>query len=251
MAETKMYGVRFLPVLMIVALVCIVTAVGLLLFADQGSGGTAASVREMNELLALSQKIPAQANSALNGNAAAFDALAQSRTRYSTLASSLGADVEKFDGSVELLKDSQAILTSSEAIQGVQKASTEVHVLVPQLLQSLGNVASALGSAGIDGMTRHLERFELTGLRLQQDMEALAGGVGDATAIARRLADGNDYMGQVVGGLLRIPSLSLHAGRPGPARRRVAGGNADAAQHLHAGGLVEPHGGLGIVAAAA
>ena len=38
-------------------------------------------------------------------------------------------------------------------------------------------------------MTRHLERFELTGLRLQQDMEALASGVGDATrdcAPARR-----------------------------------------------------------------
>ena len=83
----------------------------------------------------------------------------------------------------------------------MQKAATEVRALVPQLLQSLGNVASALGSPGIEGMTRHLERFELTGMRLQQDVEALAGGVGDATVIARRLADGNDYMGQVVGGL--------------------------------------------------
>jgi twitching motility protein PilJ len=214
MAETKMYGVRFLPVLMIVALVSIVIAVGLLLFGDQGSGGTPANVREMNELLALSQKIPSQANAALNGSAPAFDTLAQSRTRYSTVAASLGNDVEKFDGSVDVLKHSQAILGSSEAIQGVQKASTEVRALVPQLLQSLGNVASALGSAGIDGMTRHLERFELTGLRLQQDMEALAGGVGDATVIARRLADGNDYMGQVVGGLggedsgLGLPKVS-------------------------------------------
>ncbi len=83
----------------------------------------------------------------------------------------------------------------------MQKSSIEVRALVPQLLQSLGNVASALGSPGIEGMTRHLERFELTGMRLQQDVEALAGGIGDATVIARRLADGNDYMGQVVGGL--------------------------------------------------
>ena len=113
-----------------------------------------------------------------------------------------------------MLKQSQAILSSREAIDGVQKAATEVRALVPQLLQSLGNVASALGSPGVEGMTRHLERFELTGLRLQQDMEALAGGVGDATVIARRLADGNDYMGQVVGGLggedsgLGLPKVS-------------------------------------------
>jgi hypothetical protein len=44
----------------------------------------------------------------------------------------------------------------------VQKSAVEVRALVPQLLQSLGNVASALGSPGIEGMTRHLERFELT-----------------------------------------------------------------------------------------
>jgi twitching motility protein PilJ len=96
----------------------------------------------------------------------------------------------------------------------VHKAAADVRALVPQLFQSLGNVASALGSPGVEGMTRHLERFELTGLRLQQDMEALAGGVGDTTVIARRLADSNDYMGQVVGGLsgedagLGLPKLT-------------------------------------------
>jgi twitching motility protein PilJ len=214
MAETKMYGVRFLPVLMVIALVCVAAAAGLLAFGGQDMEAGASSVRSMNELLALSQKIPAQANAAVNGDAAALDRLRQSRARYSELAHSLGGDVQSFDGSTEILKQSQVILSSSEAIEGVHKAATEVRALVPQLMQSLGNVASALGSPGIDGMTRHLERFELTGLRLQQDMEALAGGVGDATVIARRLADGNDYMGQVVGGLsgedsgLGLPKLT-------------------------------------------
>ena len=68
-------------------------------------------------------------------------------------------------------------------------------------------------------MTRHLERFELTGLRLQQDMQALAGGVGDATETARRLADDNDYMGQVVGGLSGEDSRA-RACRSSPRRRR-------------------------------
>lgn len=214
MAETKMYGVRFLPGLMVIALACVAAAAGLLAFGGQDMTAGASAVRGLNELLALSQKIPAQANAALNGDGAALERLSQSRIRYSTLATSLGGDVQSFDGSTELLKQSQVILSSAEAMQGVHKAATEVRALVPQLLQSLGNVASAMGSPGIDGMTRHLERFELTGLRLQQDMEALAGGVGDATVIARRLADGNDYMGQVVGGLsgedsgLGLPKLT-------------------------------------------
>ena len=214
MAETKMYGVRFLPVLMVIALVCVAAAAGLLAVGGQDMEAGASSVRSMNELLALSQKIPAQANAAVNGEAGALEQLRQSRTRYSELATGLGDDVHSFGGSMELLKQTQVILSSSEAIDGVHKAATEVRALVPQLMQSLGNVASALGSPSIDGMTRHLERFELTGLRMQQDMEALAGGVGDATVIARRLADGNDYMGQVVGGLsgedsgLGLPKLT-------------------------------------------
>ena len=107
-------------------------------------------MRSLNELLALSQKIPAQANAALNGDAPALERLRQSRARYSELAQSLGGDVQSFDGSTEMLKQSQVILSSSEAIEGVHKAATEVRALVPQLMQSLGNVASALGSPGIE-----------------------------------------------------------------------------------------------------
>jgi len=201
MAETKTYGVRFLPVLMTIALVLVAAAAGLLAYVGQQTGNEDVDPREMNELLALSQKMPLQSIAAVSGNAAAFDALAQSRSRFSTLARSLGGDVQSFEGTTELLKQSQAVMGGREPIEAVNKAATEVRSLVPQLLQSLGNIASALGSANIDGMTRQLERFELTGLRLQQDMEALAAGVGDATVIARRLADGNDYMGQVIGGL--------------------------------------------------
>jgi twitching motility protein PilJ len=200
MAEKKLIGLRTLPFWMGVSIVCVIGALGLLVIASSKSGGND-NVSEMNELLALSQKLPLQANAALSGTPGAFNALSESRTRYSTLASTLGSDVQGFAGSTDLLKQTQAILSMQESIESVQKSSLEVRALVPQLLQSLGNVASALGSPGIEGMTRHLERFELTGLRMQQDIEALAGGVGDATVIARRLADGNDYMGQVIAGL--------------------------------------------------
>jgi twitching motility protein PilJ len=214
MAETKTYGVRFMPVLLAIALVCVAAAAGLLAFGGQSGGAGEAHVRETNELLALSQKIPAQAAAAVSGTSSAFDALSSSTARFSDIAKTLGPDVESFAGTKELLKESQSVLTSREPIEAVQKAAAETRALVPQLLQSLGNVASALGSPGVEGMTRHLERFELTGQRLSQDMEALAAGVGDSTLLARRLADGNDYMGQVVGGLggedsgLGLPKLS-------------------------------------------
>ncbi len=201
MAETKTYGVRFLPALMTVALICVALAAALLAYTGQKTGSGTTDPHQINELLALSQKMPLQGVTALAGDSAAFDALSQSRARFSTLAESLGTDVQSFKASTELLKHSQAVLGGREPIEAVNKAATQVRAMVPQLLQSLGNIASALGSPNIDGMARHLERFELTGQRIQQDMDALAGGIGDSTRIARRLADSNDYMGQVIGGL--------------------------------------------------
>ena len=109
--------------------------------------------------------------------------ISQGATRFATLAKGLGPDVESFSGSKDLLKESQVVLTSREPVESVQKAATEVRTLVPQLLQSLGNVASALGSPGVEGMTRHLERFEVAGMRVTQDMQALASGIDDVGTI--------------------------------------------------------------------
>jgi twitching motility protein PilJ len=197
----KQYGVNFLPALMGIALACVAIAGGLYWFANRDSAQGADQVRQINELVALSQKLPSQATGALSGNAAAFDALATSSQRYARLAEAVGTDAQNLNASTELLKQTQAILGTREGTLAVQKAATDIGAVLPQLLQSLGNVVSALGPSNVEAMTRHLERFEMTGLRLQQDTEALAGGVGDTAKIARRLADGTDYMGQVIGGL--------------------------------------------------
>jgi twitching motility protein PilJ len=197
----KQYGVNFLPALMGIALACVTIAAGLYWFANRDSAQGADQVRQINELVALSQKIPSQATGALSGNAAAFDALATSSQRYARLAEAVGTDAQNLNASTELLKQTQVILGTREATLAVQKAATEIGATLPQLLQGLGNAVSALGPSNVEAMTRHLERFEMTGLRLQQDTEALAGGMGDTAKIARRLADGIDYMGQVIGGL--------------------------------------------------
>ena len=215
MSDTKSYGgVRFLPAFMLAALVLVAAAAALLAYSDQKAGSEDADPRSLNELLALSQKMPLQSATAVTGNASSFDALSQSRSRFAELAQSLGPDVQGFTGTTDALKHSQAVLGGREPIDAIAKAATDVRTLGPQLLQGMGNVASALGAPNLDGLSRHLERFELTGQRIQQDMDALASGAGDSTRIARRLADGLDYLGQVMGGLsgedsgLGLPKVS-------------------------------------------
>jgi len=194
-------GVRFLPLLLGIALVCTVLALGLIAFGNRDTEQSGDQVRQVNELVALSQKIPSQASAALLGNEAPFDALAKSQQRFSKLAESVGQNSGQVPGATDLLKQTQSILGAREATLAVAAASNDVKALVPQLVQDLGGLANSVSPNGVEALSRHLERFELTGSRLQHDMEALANGLGDATLVARRLADGIDYMGQVIAGL--------------------------------------------------
>ena len=110
-------------------------------------GKTPTQLREINELVALSQKIPSQADwLRCRASAAAFDALAHVAQRYRDAREALGPDAQNFGASTDLLKHSQAILGSREAVASAcRRRRPNARALVPQLLQSLGNVVSALG----------------------------------------------------------------------------------------------------------
>ena len=221
MAEMKkMVGVRFLPALMVVALVCIGVATAVVLFFGGETSTSAQQVRQINALLALSYKIPAEATNALSGNEAAFDALERDRLRYSTLAESLGQQVQGLSASQELLKQTQTILLVREPTLTLTRSASEVRELLPQLLSAMSNVLGAVGPGGVESMTRALERFEASGFRVQQDLQALASGVDDPTAIIRRAGDSVDFMGQVIGGLAGEDS--------GLGLQRVSGAEAEA-----------------------
>ena len=202
MAEIKKsLGARALPLLMGASLVVVATASIVVLFLGRDTGVGATQARQINALVALSQKIPGQANSALAGSEAAFEELERAREQYSQLAEALGPEVQELKPSVELLKQTQAILQARESALTANRAADEAGKLLPQLLQSVGNVVSAVGSAGVQSMDGVLERFEVNGLRMQQDLQALAKGLDNSQDIVRRASDGIDYMGQVIGGL--------------------------------------------------
>ena len=49
------------------------------------------------------------------------------------------------------------------AVETIQVANQETRELAPKLLSDLGDLASSVGAQKLDGMTRYLERFELSG----------------------------------------------------------------------------------------
>ena len=146
----------------------------------------------------------------MRGSAPAFDALADSRSRLEqTLKSSggqgglLGPDDRFGDqaGWTALLEQSQAVLDGRDAALKAQQAAANVRETTPQLLAALTAVLDGVGPARAENLNRHAERFEVRARAVEQDLAALADGTSPVEAASRRLADGLDYMGQVVAGL--------------------------------------------------
>ena len=196
----KVNGVKFVPALAGLALACVVFAIVALILDGRQSGADVEHLRKLSQLVAISQKMPSQAAAAVAGKAQAFDELAKSRTRYHSLVTEL-SEAQKLGASDALQTQVQTILNGREAMASLQKAVVDVHALLPHLLQSLGNVAATSGPATAEQLAPHLERFELTAQRIEMDLQAFANGAEDSNTLVRRLTDGLQYMGQVLGGV--------------------------------------------------
>jgi len=87
------------------------------------------------------------------------------------------------------------------------------------LLSELGDLASAVGVQKLEGLSRFLDRFEITVQRVQQELIGLGAGVTDAAPTAQRLADSLEFLNQVMRGLSGEES--------GLALSRVTGNDAE------------------------
>ncbi len=166
---------------------------------------TAAPVTAPVEQVALiTQRIPFEAQNALRGEASAFDALGKSMARLKTLTASgaLGESQPKLDP--VLGKFGAAVGTVVDArgaVEAIQASNKETRELAPKLLSELGDLASAVGVQKLEGMSRYLERFELTVQRIQQELSGLSSNANDAGPAAQRLADSLEFLNQVMRGL--------------------------------------------------
>ncbi|MET0987317.1 MAG: methyl-accepting chemotaxis protein [Steroidobacteraceae bacterium] len=212
----KMNGVKFVPALAGLALLCVLVAAVLLVSKGRQSGSDVEHLRKVSELVTVTQKMPAQAAAAVAGKESAFDALTRSRAQYHTLITSL-REVQSLPASDALQTQVQTILNGRDATLALQKAAVDVHALLPHLMQSVGNIATAAGPAAAEQLVRPLERFELAGQRIEQDLQAYANGASDHSAIVKRLTDSLEYMSQVLLGLaggdagLGLPRVNAEA----------------------------------------
>ena len=145
--------------------------------------------------------IAVDAEGAVTGNEAA---LASFQTQFRQLkdaaAAAPGAPFAKDARFNRLLGNAEAVSEAKGALADAGAAARETRDLVPRLIAEMGAITGNLSGANLDVATRALERFELRAQRLQLDVAALASG-GATNQTAQRLAESNDYLGQVIKGL--------------------------------------------------
>ena len=186
-----------LPALVAVIVLCLAGAAVLTLLTH-GSSPAAASADQASLIL---QRMPFEAQNALRGETSAFDALAKSGSRINGLRGALANDKVPDPGWNKLTEAVSKVGEARKAVETIQSANQEVRELAPKLLSELGDLASAVGAQKLEGMSRYLERFELTVQRVQQELNGMSSGVSDAAPTAQRLADSLEFLNQVMRGL--------------------------------------------------
>src|SRR5882672_2523336 len=219
----KLRGVRLLPGLMAIALVCLLLAAALLFFAPQSGISAVGSPASAGRLAVLSQSLPLKAQAAVHGDSHAFDALSKGRKELDSSLKSLAASDPALVADArwkKLLDAADKVVDGREPAEVVGKSASQVRELMPKLLAEVGNLSGVAGGNRIEAIARQLERFELNGQRLQQDLDARALGVGDPNSTAQRIADSADFLGQVLGGFagedssLGLPKVTGAEGEP-------------------------------------
>jgi twitching motility protein PilJ len=192
----KSPNLNLLPVLAGLLVLCLIIA-AVLTALTRNSAPVAAPAEQLSLVV---QRMPFEAQNALRGESSAFDALAKSAVRLKSLRGSMPGTGDAVTWS-KLNDGAAAVAQARPAVETIQSSNQEVRELAPKLLSELGDLGSSVGVQKLEGMSRYLERFELTVQRIQQDLNGLSSGVSDAGPSAQRLADSLEFLNQVIRGL--------------------------------------------------
>jgi twitching motility protein PilJ len=173
-------------------------AAAALYFTQEGQGSTAApSAAPIDAFYGIS----ADAEGVVAGNEAALASFqSQLHQLKDAAAANSSASFARDARFSRLLSNAAAVLEAKGALMDAGNAARETRDLVPRLVTEMGAITGNLSGANAEVGARALERFELRAQRLQLDVAALASG-GATNQIAQRLAESNDYLGQVIQGL--------------------------------------------------
>src|SRR5450631_2257703 len=188
---------NLLPALLALVVLCLAAAAVLTLLTHGG-----APLAAPEQLSLVVQRMPFEAQNALRGESSSFDALAKSAARMKSLQAAVTDPKVSADPAWNKVGDAAALVGEARpAVEAIQASNREARELAPKLLSELGDLASAVGVQKLEGMSRYLERFELTVQRVQQELNGLSTGVSDAAPAAQRLADSLEFLNQVMRGL--------------------------------------------------
>jgi twitching motility protein PilJ len=189
---------NLLPALLALIVLCLAGAAVLTLLTH-GAPPVAAPAEQLSFVL---QRIPFEAQNALRGDPSAFDALAKSTVRMKSLQGALPDAKGSADPAWAKVSDAATTVGQARAaVETIQASNQAAREVAPKLLSELGDLASAVGAQKLEGMSRYLERFELTVQRVQQELSGLSSSVSDAAPTAQRLADSLEFLNQVMRGL--------------------------------------------------
>jgi twitching motility protein PilJ len=215
--QDKRWGMRALPFILWLALIASLASAAGFWFAGSARSVAPAATGSAH-LAALSQNLPLQATAAARGARGAIEqlnkTLAELKSAHSA-APSVG-DTATWN---TLIDGAQTVAAGQDSVAAVAAGARQVREQMPRLAADIANLVSSVGSARVDSYSRALERFELTSQRLQQDFDALTGGIGDVSAVAKRLGASADDLDQFMHGLA--------GGETGLGLPRITGADAE------------------------
>jgi len=177
----------------------VLLAVGVALFFTQGgsSSSSGSSSAPVDALYGLA----VDAEGAVGGNEAALASFqAQLQQLKDAAAANSNAPFARDARFSRLMGDAATVSEARNALADAGNAARETRDLVPRLITEMGAITGNLSGTNQEVGARAFERFELRAQRLQLDVAALASG-GATNQAAQRLAESNDYLGQVIQGL--------------------------------------------------
>jgi twitching motility protein PilJ len=189
-----------LAVLLMAATVLLALGVALF-FMQGGAPSPTTSVGGASAPIDALYGLAVDAEGAVTGNEAALASFqAQLQQLKDAAAANSNAPFAKDPRFSRLLGDAAAVTEAKNALADAGNAARETRDLVPRLITEMGAITGNLSGTNQEVGARALERFELRAQRLQLDVAALASG-GATNQAAQRLAESNDYLGQVIQGL--------------------------------------------------
>ena len=176
----------------------LLAAAAVLYFTQEGqSASSSAPAAPVDALYGLA----VDAEGAVAGNEAAVASFqGQLQQLKDTAAAYPSAPFVKDPRFARLMSNASAVSEAKGALIDAGNAARETRDLVPRLITEMGAIVGNLTGPNQEIGTRALERFDLRAQRLQIDVVALASG-GATNQAAQRLAESNDYLGQVIQGL--------------------------------------------------